>query len=135
MEDSRQAPSDQHHRVRCGRRHGGRDEFVRLALVPDAQRRMVLRCVLRYRQDLLPPAHHPVGFRKEAMSAEIHPIAAVFDGLGDSTYLDVCLEDGRYDGRAAQQLSCSRQACGPRSCHHGDLVHADGVMPFTIRQP
>ena len=68
------------------------------------------------------------------MAAEIHPIAAVIDGLGDPTHLNVRLEDDGHDRRTAQQFSCSRQSCGPRSRHDGDLVHADGLASFTIRQ-
>ena len=68
------------------------------------------------------------------MAAEIHPIAAVIDGLGDPTHLNVRLEDDGYDRRAAQQFSCSRQPGRTRSRHDGDLVHADGLVPFTMRQ-
>ena len=66
------------------------------------------------RQDVLPPAHDPVGLGEEAVSAEVHAVAAVVDRLGDAADLDVRLEHQRQDVGAAQQFQRRRQAGGTR---------------------
>src|ERR1700691_3721002 len=97
VENPRKSLTDQHDRIGGGRSKYGRKHVVRLTLVTDAQRLVSGRLAFGHRQYLLPPAHHPIGFRKEPVAAEIHAISAVIDGFGDSADLAVGLEhDGHY---------------------------------------
>lgn len=45
------------------------------------------------RQDVLPPIHHAVILREETMTANIHTVAIVLDGTGDSTEFTAGFEE------------------------------------------
>ncbi len=70
---------------------------------------------LGHRQDLLPPAHDPIGLGKESVTAEIHSIAAVIDRLGNSAHLSVGLDDDGRDIGPPQEFEGGRQAGRPRA--------------------
>ncbi len=61
------------------------------------------------------------------MAAQIHPIAAIVDRLGDPAHLNVGLEYDGYDRRAAQQFQGSGQPGRTRSRHDGEFAHANGA--------
>ena len=67
-------------------------------------------CAFGHRQDLLPPAHDPVGLGKKPVTAEIHAIAAVIDGLGNSAHLSIGFEHDGRDIGAPQELERRRQS-------------------------
>jgi hypothetical protein len=60
------------------------------------------------------------------MSAQIHPIAAVLNGLGDATHLGVRLDHDRADISAFQQFHSGGQPGWPRTDYDGDCGSLDG---------
>src|SRR6185312_15272277 len=72
----------------------------------------------------LPPAHHPVGFRKEAVTAQVHSITAVVDGLGNATDLRIGFQDDRPHVCASQQLVCRGQARGSAADNDSNPRHS-----------
>ena len=75
------------------------------------------------------------------MTAEIHAISAVIDGLRDPTDLAVGFEHDRRDVRATQQFEGDGQSRRPGSRHYSDFfaimsgcIHAEGITEFTRRQ-
>src|SRR5580700_3560270 len=91
------------------------------------------RSFLGYGQDLLPPSHHPVRFRKEPVTAQIHSIAAVVDGLGDSTNLGICFKDYWRDVRSPQELEGRSQPRRPGADYDG-YFHVAGSADRTFLQ-
>jgi hypothetical protein len=73
-----------------------------------------------------PPFHDAIGFGKEAMATDIHAIAVVADGAGDTADALRCFEyDGAHVG-AAQQLKGSGEAGRTGSDNQGSL-HAANI--------
>jgi len=87
--------------------------------------------LIGHRQDLLPPPHHPIGFGKKTVTAEIHSIAAVVDRLGNAAHLAIGLDDDWRDIGPPQEFEGAVRPAGPRrlslqlsaSCRwrHGDV--------------
>jgi hypothetical protein len=68
----------------------------------------ILALIVFNRQQFLPPAHYPIGLGEKAVSSQIHPIAAVVDGLGNPTDLCIAIEDDGLNVGPAQQFESGR---------------------------
>src|ERR1700736_4339648 len=95
IKDTRQSLTHQHHRFRGGGRNDLWYKLLAASLVCGSQRNFRIDLRAGDRQDILPPAHHPVGFREETVAAQIDSVTAVVHRLGNTPDLAVRLKNDR----------------------------------------
>ena len=70
---------------------------------------IVFRLGTLQRQHLLPPAHDPVVLREEPVSAQIHTVAVILNGLRYAAYVLRCFAYYGKNVRLLQQFVCGCQ--------------------------
>src|SRR5262249_7638351 len=103
--------------------------------VPAAQRDRVVAIRALQRQALQPPVHHPVGFREEAMAADVYPVAVMLDGARDAADIVQRLDDDRLYIRAAQQLHGRREPRRPGADSSGGTLRPPTPPPAASSSP
>ena len=69
-----------------------------------------------------PPLHHALALAEEAMTADVHPVALVFNGARDAADGCICFEDYRKDIGAFQQFTRSSKPGRSGADDHRDFA-------------
>jgi len=64
----------------------------------------VLFTAIFHGHDVQPPLHNPVGLGKETVTADVHAVALIVDGLGNAPDIARLLKDDGNDVRPLQQF-------------------------------